>query len=156
MLTSLGFASAIARIPAALTLLKTFGAIYLIYLGIRTLYRRSDGNPDHTRDSSSPLPLSRSFRDGFVIDAVNPKPILFFLAFLPQFVSPDSGNPTLEVSSLGFLFVVLAGITGTGYAVCAGVVVEAIGRYRSTREWIRGISGSTYLVLGVLAAASTP
>ncbi len=131
---------------------KYLGAAYLIFLGIRRLL---DKAPIIGAGSARAVPLRRAFVDGAVVNVLNPKTALFFLAFLPQFVDPARGPVGWQVLTLGFLFVLLGLVTDGLYAVGAGSIgrwLRANPRCISRQRWV---SGGMYIGLGVAAAFST-
>jgi threonine/homoserine/homoserine lactone efflux protein len=130
---------------------KYLGAAYLIYLGVRRLLDRAAvPAPGET----PAIPMRRAFVDGAVVNVLNPKTALFFLAFLPQFVDPSRGAGGPQVLALGLVFVMLGLLTDGLYAVAAGSVrqwVRASPRFMDGQRWA---TGSMYIGLGVLAAVS--
>jgi threonine/homoserine/homoserine lactone efflux protein len=130
----LGVSALIAASPAAFTALKFAGVGYLLYLAARTLLRPSD--LDLGGEGTRPIPLARVFRDGVVVNVLNPKVALFFLAFLPQFVTADAGTAgaRAQMMVLGGVFFVLALVLDAGYAVAGG----------AARRWLSRRSGSAH------------
>lgn len=116
--STLGLSALLASSTLAFALVKYAGAGYLIYMGVRRITKRAD-----TPTSPVNLPsrsLGRLYRDGFIVNLLNPKTALFFLAFLPQFVDPSRGAVPFQIASLGLLFT-LMGLTSDGlYALVAG------------------------------------
>lgn len=111
-LLTLGF-SAISNWAALLEVLRLIGAAYLVWLGIRMWQSRG-------RLAEREVPRSRSFiLQGFIVIWSNPKALLLFGAFIPQFVEP-SGNTTLQIGVLAFIFMVLATLGDSSYALLAG------------------------------------
>jgi threonine/homoserine/homoserine lactone efflux protein len=147
----LGLSAVVTNSAVAFAVLKYVGAAYLIWLGVRAL-RSGDDTKEADPTSRSSLRPWRLFVDGFVIDAFNPKPALFFLAFLPQFVNPESADLSRQIAALGVLFIVLAFATGALYALLAGSVAPRMKRSSRLRRRTRQASGMTYLGLGALAA----
>jgi threonine/homoserine/homoserine lactone efflux protein len=99
----IGISALVLASAQAFTVLKLVGALYLVWLGIRTF-----------RDAGHPLPeqagakeTERAFRDGVLVEALNPKTAAFFLAFIPQFVDPTAGYPALQFIALGLISVTL-------------------------------------------------
>jgi threonine/homoserine/homoserine lactone efflux protein len=87
-----------------------------------------------------------------VVNVLNPKTALFFVAFLPQFVDPDAGTPALQIAFLGLLFAALGLVTDSLWAVVAGM---AGGLLRGSRRFLRAqryVAGSVYVGLGVATA----
>ena len=140
---SLGLAALFAISSLAFTVVKYAGALYLIYLGIQALRTpaSSEGSP-----VVAAAPLPRVFRDGFFVALLNPKTALFFAAFLPQFVRSDA-NPIAQSLLLGALFVVIAAVTDSAYAVAAGTVAPALGKARGVRALGRYVTGSAFIGL---------
>ena len=132
----------------AFTVVKYAGAAYLIYLGVCKLLSREEAAFVAAPDTSK----ARLFRDGALVNALNPKLALFFLAFLPQFVDPARGPVPIQTAIFGLSFVLIGLCTDTTYAVLAGTVGPWL--RRSTR-FLRGeryVVGGTFIGLGVVAA----
>ena len=106
---------------------------------------------DEAEGAGGPVPRKRLFWQGVVVNSLNPKTALFFLAFLPQFVDPDRGAVAPQVLALGVLFLVLATLSDSTYALVAGSVRGWLGERRRT---LARMSGFSYVGLGVLAALS--
>ncbi|MFC4592513.1 LysE family translocator [Sphaerisporangium corydalis] len=140
-----GLSYLIARSAAAFTAVKWAGAAYLVYLGIRTLVSRNE----ETEKTATGQPLHRVFLEGVVVNVLNPKVILFFLAFLPQFVDPAAGSPALQIVVLGLVLLLLGIACDMVYAVGAGTLSRLL---RGRREPLKYFSGLVYLGLGVATA----
>jgi threonine/homoserine/homoserine lactone efflux protein len=141
-----GLSAVLMTSAMAFGVVKALGAGYLIYLGIRTLLARG---PIVGRDASTPRTLLRLFSDGVVVSVLNPKIAVFFLAFLPQFVDSNRGSVPTQVLSLGLLYVALALITDSGYALLAGSVRHWFSDRMIQGPLPRYASGAVYLGLGV-------
>jgi threonine/homoserine/homoserine lactone efflux protein len=100
---------------------------------------------------ASPSKL-RLFRDGVLVDVLNPKTGLFFLAFLPQFVDPARGAASSQVIVLGLCFVALAVLTDGTYALLAGALRPRVAASGRGQGLIRRVTGAVYTGLGGLAA----
>ena len=146
---TLGLSAILLSSALAFTIVKYLGAAYLIYLGIRRLLTRDDGHEIARLQHQS---LRRIFSQGVVVAALNPKTALFFLAFLPQFVDPSSGSVTLQLLTLGGLFVMMAIVTDGTYALLASTAGGWLKRNRSFLRTERYVVGSVYIGLGVTAA----
>jgi threonine/homoserine/homoserine lactone efflux protein len=146
---TLGLSAILLSSALAFTVIKYLGAAYLVYLGIRRLLAR---DRDHEIASLQPQSLRRIFSQGVVVAMLNPKTALFFLAFLPQFVDPSAGAVSLQLLTLGGLFVLMAIITDGIYALLASTAGGWLKRNRSFLRAERYVVGSVYIGLGVTAA----
>jgi len=144
---TIGVSALLASSATAFSVVKYAGAAYLIFIGVRRLL---DGEL-HESAESEPAGHRRLFWQGVVVNSLNPKTALFFLAFLPQFVDPDRGAVAPQVLALGVLFLVLATISDSTYALIAGSVRGWLG---DRRRALARVSGCSYIGLGVLAALS--
>lgn len=131
-----GLGALVAASPSALLVLKLAGAAYLVWLGVRALRGRTDL-------SAAPGGSGKLYRQGLLVDALNPKTAMFFVAFLPQFVDP-AGNVPLQTLIFGLVFVALATLTDTTYALLAGAVAE---RVRRRTKHLSRAAGAAYLGL---------
>ena len=148
-LSIVGLGAILAASAAFFSVLKWIGALYLIYLGIRHWISTPE-KQEINRAASRPA--SRSlFKSTFIVTALNPKTIVFFVAFLPQFVSP-AGRTVPQLLLLGATFLLLAGINATLYAVFAGHLRETMHSPRA-RRWLNRCGGSALIGAGVFAAA---
>jgi len=148
---ALGVSALLLSSALAFSALKYLGAAYLVYLGARQLLAREAGA---AAADFQPQPLRRIFSQGFLVNLLNPKPALFFLAFLPQFIDMGRRSPVAQTLALGVVFIVLAVTTDSLYALLAG----------SLRGWLTGraayaraeryVTGGIYIGLGVAAALS--
>ena len=100
---SLGVSAIILASAQLFTGLKLVGALYLIWLGIRTFREAGNAPPEQI----APIGAKRAFREGVVVEALNPKTAAFFLAFIPQFLEPAAGYPALQFMALGLISVAL-------------------------------------------------
>ena len=132
--------------------LKLAGAAYLVYLGLRLVLAREAvriGSPGGAR--LSPLAL---VRQGVLSNVTNPKIVLFFFAFLPQFVDPASAHPTRELVFLGVLYAVLALPVKSAVALAAGSLSEHVARHPAAMQWMNRASGTVLIALGLRLAAA--
>jgi threonine/homoserine/homoserine lactone efflux protein len=144
---TLGISALVASSAAAFGVLKWAGAAYLVYLGVRRIM-----SPDDPLTERDPTPRRQMFAQGVLVQALNPKVAIFFLAFLPQFVNPDAGPIAPQVAVLGVLFVVIAGLCDGAWALLAGTVGPRLkGSARAGRRLAR-ISGGIYIGLGLVTA----
>ena len=148
---TVGLSALVVSSARAFEAVKYAGAAYLIVLGVRRLLTREEAPED--RDVQR-APLGRVFRDGVVVNVLNPKTALFFLAFLPQFVDPDAGPVALQTAVLGFVFVSLALASDSLYGLAAGTLGGALRRSRAYAGARRWVSGSVFVGLGLATAVS--
>lgn len=147
---ALGLSALLASSALAFGIVKYAGAAYLIWLGLRKIFGRVEdinidgGSRNHGR--------GRLFRDGFIVNLLNPKTALFFLAFLPQFVEIDRGHVASQIVFLGFLFTAMGFVTDSAYAVAAGAAGGWLKRNRSYLKVERYVSGVLFIGLGMTAA----
>ena len=132
--------------------LKLVGAAYLVYLGIRLVLSR--GASSLAGAAAAPLSLPALVRQGMLSNVTNPKMVLFFFAFLPQFVDPSSDTATRDLALLGVLYAMLALPVKTGVALAAGSLSERLLRRPSTLAWVNRFSGAVLVGLGLRLAAS--
>jgi threonine/homoserine/homoserine lactone efflux protein len=142
---AIGLSALILASAVAFSVVKYAGAAYLVYLGIRKLLER----PPVDDTETSRAPLRRVFARGAVVNVLNPKTALFFLAFLPQFVDTERGAVWSQVVVLGLVFVALGIVSDSVYAF-VGDAVGSLLRRRATA--MRRVSGTIYIGLGAVAA----
>jgi threonine/homoserine/homoserine lactone efflux protein len=148
---ALGLSALLATSALAFDLVRYAGAAYLLVLGLQKL-RGSAGPP--AAEATEALSLSRVFRDGVVVNVLNPKTALFFLAFLPQFVAPSRGHVSLQLAFLGVVFVLIALGSDLTWALVAS---RAGGWLRQHPRFVaseRVVVGTTYIGLGLAAAVA--
>jgi threonine/homoserine/homoserine lactone efflux protein len=146
---TLGLSALLATSAAAFQAVKYLGAAYLIYLGIRRLLTRDERM---TGDPIEPKPLGRVFRQGIVVNILNPKTALFFLAFLPQFADPATGPVPLQIAVLGVMFVLIAILSDGTYALIASSMRRVLRDSRRFGVIRRYVAGTIFVSLGVAAA----
>ena len=151
---ALGLSALLVSSAAAFAVVKWLGVAYLIYLGIGRFLARDEEDAAPTVGNE---PLARVFSQGVIVNLLNPKTALFFLAFLPQFVDPSRGAVTAQIALLGTTFVVLALFTDGLYALLSGTAADWLRRRNESpgfRRAGRYLSGSVYLALGAATAIS--
>jgi threonine/homoserine/homoserine lactone efflux protein len=150
---TLGLSALIVRSATAFTAVKYAGAAYLVFLGVRRLLdHRSVASSAAGNGTLRRRPTRRLLAEGAVVNVLNPKTALFFLAFLPQFADPSNGHVALQLAALGLVFIALGLVSDGTYALLAGTVGERLhGRPRFLRAE-RWISASVYLGLGAATA----
>jgi len=144
----LGLGAVLSASALLFSLFKWAGALYLLYLGVQ-LWK---SNPKkHSAKSSGKRSSARSLlQSSFIVTALNPKGIAFFVAFLPQFINP--ARPVLpQLTMLGGTFLFLAVINAAMYAVFAGQLSEHIRKER-VRRWFNRCGGGALIGAGILTA----
>jgi threonine/homoserine/homoserine lactone efflux protein len=147
-----GLSALIASSAAAFTTVKLVGAAYLVVVGIRRILSR---DPD---DDVQPDPVRHRqlYMQGAVVNVLNPKTALFFLAFLPQFVDTNRGSVPLQVALLGGLFVAIAMTSDAAYALLADLLAGRLRRTGAGARFRRYLSGGIFVALGVTSATAHP
>jgi threonine/homoserine/homoserine lactone efflux protein len=146
---TLGLSALIASSAVAFTAVKLAGAVYLVGLGLWTLFSRR-AEPDVALGGERNL--RRAFAQGIVVNVLNPKTALFFLAFLPQFVDPSAPHPAVQIAFLGSLFALLGLVTDSIWALAAGTAGGVLRRSRRFLRKQRYVTGTVYIGLGVATA----
>ena len=146
---AIGLSALMLSSATAFTAVKLAGAAYLIGLGLYTLLVRKEAAAETARRERR---LRRSFAQGVVVNVLNPKTALFFVAFLPQFVDRDAGSVPTQLLVLGLVFVGLAVVSDALWALAAGT---AASRLRAAPGFLavrRYVSGSVFVGLGAVTA----
>jgi RhtB (resistance to homoserine/threonine) family protein len=155
-----GLTALLAASVTAFTIVKFAGAIYLIYLGVRLIFAKpaaqktSDKQSEETRVRAAPKSLQQLFTQGFVTNVLNPKVVLFFVSFIPQFVAVDSAHKTLAFLALGLVFVLVSTFWNTLVAWIAGSVTQRFSGKPSVKLWLDRVVGSAFVGLGIKLATS--
>jgi threonine/homoserine/homoserine lactone efflux protein len=139
-----GLSALLASSAVAFEVVKYAGVAYLVYLGVRAL--RAGGTPE-TRPA--PAGRRRTVAEGVLVNVLNPKVSLFFLAFLPQFVDPERGAAATQILVLGAVFMVVATTIDLLFVLGASVIRGRLGGGGGHR-----FAGGVYLALAALAAAA--
>ncbi len=152
-----GLTALLAASATAFTVVKFAGALYLIYLGARMLFARRSAEPvkpDTVINRPPSKSLRQLFTQGFLTNLLNPKVVLFFISFFPQFVAADSPSKVLPFILLGATFVVMGGIWSVFLAWIAGSVTQKFSGKPAVKRWLDRFVGSAFLGLGVKLATS--
>lgn len=156
-----GLSALVAASGTAFTVLKWLGAAYLVFIGARMLLagrgQREPALPSAMAAQPGAPALRQVFNQAFWTNALNPKVALFFLAFLPQFITPGSAHPTLAFTLLGLLFNLNAVPINLGYALLAAWAAQRMDSVRRAMHWLERFAGALFLAFGLkLALTSTP
>jgi len=148
---TLGLSALVLSSAVAFTAVKVAGAAYLIGLGLWTLLARRAETEVALGGERN---LRRAFAQGIVVNVLNPKTALFFLAFLPQFVDPDRGAVWPQVAVLGVVFVSVAVLSDLTYALVSDAIAGRIRRTGTAAKVRRWLTGGVFVALGITAAAA--
>ncbi len=150
---AVGLSAILATSAVAFTVVKLLGAAYLIYLGIMAL--RSAGTSSQPDERTLPRVTAwQAFRQGVLIDVLNPKVAIFFMAFLPQFLRPQYGNEGLQLAGLGFLIVVVGVVTDTCFVLAAAKATAFFRQRPRASVWLDRTLGTMLVALGLRLALS--
>ena len=145
---TVGLSAILATSENAFNVVKYLGASYLVLIGLRTLTRK----PEAISTSASSMTQSQAFRQGFIINMLNPKIALFFLSFLPQFIDPNISSNARQSLILGSVFVLCGfGIDGI-YALTASSLREVLVKGKALPFIQQYVAGVVFVLLGVAAA----
>lgn len=156
---AVGVSALITASATAFTVLKWLGAAYLVWVGIQML--RAPAPADATNSvaahadgisANGQKSLKTVFIQGFWTNALNPKVALFFLAFLPQFITPGAPQPTLAFLLLGLLFNLNAVPINLGYALLAAWAAQRMGAVRRGMHWLERCAGALFVGFGIKLA----
>jgi threonine/homoserine/homoserine lactone efflux protein len=148
---AVGLSAVVASSVVAYSVVKYAGAVYLVYLGVKTLRSHDDSHPLRIPGSISAV---GAFKRGVVVNILNPKVALFFLAFLPQFVDRSHGSVATQLVLLGFLFIAVAVVIDGVYAITSGLIGNLVVQRPRFARVQRRVAGVTYLALGATAAVT--
>jgi threonine/homoserine/homoserine lactone efflux protein len=151
-LAALGVGAILHASEALFLALKLAGGAYLVYLGVRLLLSRATRLASAA--VSAPLSPAKLVMQGVLSNVTNPKIVLFFFAFLPQFVDPASPHPTRDLASLGVLYALLALPIKAAVGVAAGSLSERVLRKPAALVWMNRICGAVLVGLGLRIAAA--
>lgn len=148
-----GIAALIATSSTAFNVVKYAGAAYLLYLGLRAwLSSGVLGGWETDRDSTAGA--FQAFRQGVLTDILNPKVAIFFMAFLPQFLRPDHGSPTMQLIVLGVIVIFIAIAFESALVLVADRTSTVLKRNRVVRIWLDRAFGTVLVGLSLKLATS--
>lgn len=154
-----GLTALLAASATAFTVIKFVGALYLVYLGVRLIFTKPE---KPAADAANPVsqglatarPLRQLFLQGFWTNVLNPKVVLFFVSFFPQFVVPGSDQKVVAFLTLGVVFVVMSTIWNSFVAWIAGSVTQRFSGKPALKRWLdRGV-GTAFVGLGIRLATA--
>lgn len=150
LLAVLGVSAVLAASPVAFTALRVIGGAYLIWLGLQALRSRGGSPvPAGVRVADPADTVGRQFLKGMLANAINPKVVLFFLSFLPQFVEPSQGGVPLQMAVLGGVFTLQAALLFGALGWFAGSVGQWLQRRPRAGLWLDRMAGVLFVGLGL-------
>jgi len=147
-----GLSAVLATSATAFNAVKWLGAVYLVFVGLRTLATK----PRAVAGDSASVSRRRSFGQGVIVNTLNPKVALFFLSYLPQFIDTDNGAAWSQALVLGSIFVAIGCLTDGMYALTASALRTVLLRGRTLPFVQRYVAGTVFVALGVVAATTKP
>lgn len=150
--TAAGLSALLASSQVAFSVVRYAGAAYLIFLGIRAL--RQAGQPAATDSGVGARSPIKAYRQGLLVQLLNPKVALFFLALFPQFLDPAAGSLALQIVVLGALMAALGLLIDVIYALAAGALGSWLRAHPKAARRQDYFTGIVYLALGAAAALS--
>jgi len=153
-LVALGLGPILDRSDLAYLAVQWGGGLYLIYLGIDAIRKRSADAADMTSQGPLTPSTARCIRDGFWVGVLNPKAIVFFAAVLPQFVDIDGGNITAQLLFMGLVFCILAFLSDSTWGLLAGTARQWLATDARRLEYLRATGGIVMIILGILVLYS--
>lgn len=152
-LVAIGVGALLARSELVFTIVKLVGAGYLVYLGVHAIVIRRRASAA-VEIAPPPRSSARLVLEGFVVGATNPKTIAFFVAVLPQFVDPAAGSVPVQLAELGSVFVLLALLLDSAWALVAGTARDWFARSPKRVERLSATGGVMMIGLGGVLALS--
>jgi len=147
LLAVVGVSALVAASPFAFALLKGLGGAYLVWLGLQAW--RHAGRVRVSTAADEAAPLWRLFARGLIANAINPKVVLFFLAFLPQFVVAAQGPVAWQLGLLGLLFTAQAALLFGLLGWFSGSVGAWLNRRPGAGPWLDRLAGTVFVGLGL-------
>ncbi|MGB5957194.1 LysE family translocator [Pseudomonas sp.] len=152
--STLGFSALIAAVPAAFDAVRILGALYLAYQGVRLILSKPSVSAEGGGLHAS-LSYRRLFTQAFLTNVLNPKVILFYLAFFPQFVDPEGVHKPAAYLVLGIYFAVTAGIWASGVVWFAGALGRKLKTSQAKALLLNRAIGALFVGLGAKLLASS-
>ena len=146
---SVGVSALVLASAEVFTALKLVGAAYLAWLGLRTILAARRDAAAAGQAGVPPTGVRRAFREGVMVEALNPKTAAFFLAFIPQFVSPAAGSVALQFAVLGVISVLLNTLADMVVACAAGRMQQGMAGRPDLVQRLRQASGAAMVALGL-------
>ena len=146
---ALGLGPILQRSELAYIAVQWGGGLYLVYLGVDAIRKRSAHAADMTNQGEIAPSIRRSIRDGFWVGALNPKGVVFFAAVLPQFIDRERGSVTAQLILLGAIFALLAFVSDGSWGMLAGTARNWLATDAKRLERLRATGGVIMILLGI-------
>mgnify|MGYP003663741346 FL=1 len=146
-LLAFGISVVIKNNPTIFTLIKIFGAVYLVYLAI-SVYRGGNSISIET-ENKQVKSISSLFRQGFIMNVLNPKVTIFFLAFFPGFLFSDSVSTIIQFYVLGLLFIMISSIVFSGIALLSGSISTFLTGNKKTGFVLKWVQITVFLGIAI-------
>jgi threonine/homoserine/homoserine lactone efflux protein len=146
---ALGLGPILQRSELAYIAVQWGGGLYLVYLGVDAIRKRSAHAADMTNQGEIAPSIRRSIRDGFWVGALNPKGVVFFAAVLPQFIDRERGSVTAQLILLGAIFAILAFVSDGSWGMLAGTARNWLATDAKRLERLRATGGTIMIILGI-------
>ena len=154
IIASIGLGALIVKMPVVFQGIQILGAFYLFYLGVKTILEKSITSEDLVVENIDKKSLNLIFKQGVIVELLNPKTILFFLAFLPQFINSDTEHLKLHMFILG----IIVPLTAIPFDVIATVsgryLADKIAGSKNMQNTIKYISGAILIILALITILS--
>jgi threonine/homoserine/homoserine lactone efflux protein len=150
---AIGLSSLVLASSVAFGVVRYAGAAYLVFLGVRRLLTRQS---DVLVEERTPRSLRRLYTQGFVVNLLNPKTIVFIFAFIPQFVDVEAGHVGVQIVLLGLTLAVLGLLSDSLYAIVAGSIADRLRGSLAVARFERWFGGGILVALGLAAAVVAP
>ena len=152
----LGLSAILATSALAFSIVKYIGAAYLVYLGIKSLMSKGTTFDTADKKESNDTPWE-AFRQGALVDILNPKVAIFFMAFLPQFIRPELGHTSVQLIGLGFLVILVAIVIEFLIVLTAAQTTNFFRKNRQFSVWLDRVLGTVLIGLAIrLALTESP
>ncbi|CUR60660.1 Lysine exporter protein (LYSE/YGGA) [metagenome] len=151
---AVGLGAVVAASATAYTVLKVCGAVYVVWLGISAIRHRTDARLALENAQRLPEARGRALRTGMIVGVTNPKTIVFFVAFLPQFTNEAAGHSGLQIAALGLVFGVMAILSDGCWAMAASRARDWFARKPARLDNLGAAGGAMMIGLGAVLVAS--
>jgi len=147
-----GLSAILAASATAFSIVKYVGAAYLLYLGVQVLKSQGGALELTTQNETVAVTPWQAFRQGVLVDVLNPKAAIFFMAFLPQFVRQDHGDSSVQLIVLGLLVIFVAIVIESLFVLAAARSTQFFRRNPRVSVWLDRALGTIFISLGIRLA----